>query len=54
MTSPPSLVGGGPAETSATYSFSLSQGESATIVIQSLNGKKVQFALYDETATCWD
>jgi Legume lectin domain/SdrD B-like domain/Bacterial pre-peptidase C-terminal domain/Bacterial Ig-like domain len=49
LTSPPGGGGGGgPAETSATYSFSLSQGESATMAIQSLNGKKVQFALLDE------
>ena len=48
MTAPPTTSGGGPVESSATYSFSLSQGESATIAIESLNGKKVAFSLMDD------
>ena len=42
------LLGRRPAETSATYSFSLNQGESASIAIESLNGKKVAFSLLDD------
>ena len=48
MTAPPTTSGGGAAETSATYSFALNQGESATIAIESLNGKKVAFSLLDD------
>ena len=35
-------------ESSPTYSFALNQGESATIAIESLNGKNVAFSLYDD------
>ena len=37
-----------PLPNSPVYSFSLSQGQSATIAIQSLNGKNVQFSLLDD------
>ena len=41
-------VPAGPWRRSATYSFALNQGESATIASQSLNGKNVQFTLLDD------
>ena len=47
MTSPPTLGVAGN-ETQATYSFSLNQGESATIALESLNGKNGSFTLYDD------
>ena len=37
-----------PPPQSPVYSFSLDQGESATIAIESLNGKKLSFSLYDD------
>ena len=49
MTSPPGGGGGGSAaESAATYSFTLNQGESATIALESLNGKSATVSLYDE------
>ncbi len=47
MTSPP-VTTSGPGETSPTYSFSLNQGESASIAIQSLNNTNVSFVLLDD------
>jgi protocatechuate 3,4-dioxygenase beta subunit/methionine-rich copper-binding protein CopC len=48
MTAPLSTGGGGPVESSATYSFALNQGQSATIVLQSLNNRTGSFALFDD------
>jgi protocatechuate 3,4-dioxygenase beta subunit len=48
MTAPPSSGSSGPVENQATYSFALNQGESATMALESLNGKKASFALYDD------
>jgi len=47
MTAPLATTSG-PTETQATYSFALNQGESATIALESLNGKKGSFTLYDD------
>ena len=44
----PAHLGRPPDETQATYSFSLNQGESATIALESLNGKNGSFTLYDD------
>jgi hypothetical protein len=48
MTAPLTSGGGGPVENQATYSFSLNQGESVSVALESLNGKKGSFTLLDE------
>ena len=53
MTSPPTLGVAGN-ETQATYSFALSQGQSATIALQSLNSSNGSASLSTTIrATCW-
>jgi protocatechuate 3,4-dioxygenase beta subunit/methionine-rich copper-binding protein CopC len=48
MTAPANSPTASAGESAATYSFSLSQGESATLVLEILNSKKASFSLYDE------
>ena len=53
MTAPLATSSGGALpRPAATYSFALNQGESASIAIESLNGKKVAFSLLRRQRQC--